>query len=187
MTRSPRRSSVSPDRTISDVEIVPFRSEHRAAFDRLNRAWLVESDLYEPPDEPHLSDPEGSILGVGGAIFIALRGGEVVGTAATIPHGDGEIEIVKLTVSERARAGGVGRRLVERCLMHGRLTSMQRVVLVSSTKLAPALRLYESMGFVRRPLPDSVPYASADVFMDLRLTTSAPPPGSASPTSPPRP
>ena len=172
---------------ISDVEIVAFRAEHAAAFDRLNRAWLVAGDLYEPPDEPHLSDPEGSILAMGGAIFIALRGDEVVGTAATVPHGDGEMEIVKLTVSESARAGGVGRRLIDRCLTHGRAAGMQRVVLVSSTKLAPALRLYESVGFVRRPLPADVPYASADVFMELDLRTSAPPPGSALPSSPPRP
>ena len=35
----------------SAVEIVPFRAEHGAAFYALNRAWLDEHGLYEPPDE----------------------------------------------------------------------------------------------------------------------------------------
>ena len=162
---------MSAERAIGDVEIIPFRAEHGAAFDRLNRAWLVEHGLYERHDEAHLAEPERSIIGVGGAIFVAVLGDEVVGTAATVPHAVGEMEIVKLTVSERARGQGVGRRLIDRCLAHGRRTSIHRVVLVSSTKLAPALKLYVSMGFVRRPLPADLPYVSADVYMEMTLTT----------------
>jgi hypothetical protein len=32
-----------------------------------------------------------------------------------------------------------------------------------------ALRLYESLGFERRPLPEGVPYETADVYMELLL------------------
>jgi hypothetical protein len=31
-------------------------------------------------------------------------------------------------------------------------------------------RLYESVGFVHKPLPSAVPYESADVYMELDLT-----------------
>jgi len=45
------------------------------------------------------------------------------------------------------------------------------VVLVSSSRLQAALRLYERMGFVPAPLPADVPYATADVFMERSLVT----------------
>jgi ribosomal protein S18 acetylase RimI-like enzyme len=153
----------------ADVEIVPFRAEHGAAFYALNRAWLNEHGLYEPPDEVQLADPRGAIIDIGGALFIAERGTEVLGTAAVVPHGDGEVELAKLTVSEHARGLGLGRRLAEHCISHARGMGVQRVVLVSSTKLGAAVRLYESMGFVHDAPPEVLPYATADVFMSHKL------------------
>jgi putative acetyltransferase len=157
------------DSALRNVEIVPFRAEHGAAFYELNRAWLDEYDLYEAADEAQLADPVGTIIAPGGALFIALRGDEVVGTAAVVPHGVGEVELAKLTVSERARGLGLGRRLAEHCMEHARRSSAQRVVLVSSSKLGAALRLYESLGFVHQPPPAVLSYASADVFMQREL------------------
>jgi ribosomal protein S18 acetylase RimI-like enzyme len=152
-----------------DVEIVPFRAEHGAAFYALNRAWLDEYDLYEAADEAQLADPVGTIIAPGGALFIALRDGAVVGTAAVVPHGIGEVELAKLTVSENARGLGLGRRLAEHCMEHARRSSVRRVVLVSSTKLGAAVKLYESLGFAHQPPPAVLPYASADVFMQKEL------------------
>ena len=42
-------------------------------------------------------------------------------------------------------------------------------MLVSSSKLQAALRLYERMGFRREPLPAHLPYATADIYMELPL------------------
>ncbi len=150
-------------------EIATFRDEHAAAFYTLNRAWLDDYGLYEPPDEAQLSDPEGTILALGGVIYVALEDGAVVGTAALVPHAPGEMELVKLAVHPTARGRGIARRLTETCLAHARRQGAQRVVLVSSSRLSAALRLYESLGFVHRPLPDTVPYETADVYMELDL------------------
>jgi ribosomal protein S18 acetylase RimI-like enzyme len=150
-------------------EIVPFRSEHAGAWYALNRAWLDEHLLYEPPDERQLADPVGTILDMGGAIFIALRDDEVVGTAAIAPHGPDELELIKLTVHESVRGMGLGRRLADACLAHARALGAARVVLVSSSRLGAALKLYASMGFEHRPLPQGVPYVTADVYMVLDL------------------
>src|SRR3954468_9878366 len=89
-------------------DIVPFRPEHADAWYTLNRAWLDAAGIYEPPDEAHLVDPAGTILGDGGTIFIALRGGHVVGTAAIVPHVPGEAELLKLAVAESERGRGLG-------------------------------------------------------------------------------
>lgn len=152
------------------LEIVPFRREHAGAFYALNRAWLDEHGLYESPDEAQLANPQREILDVGGAILIALLDGEVVGTGAVIPHGPGEMELAKVTVARAARGAGLGRRLTDACVAEARARGARRLVLVSSSKLGSALRLYESMGFEHKPLPSAVPYESADVYMELDLT-----------------
>jgi ribosomal protein S18 acetylase RimI-like enzyme len=46
------------------------------------------------------------------------------------------------------------------------------VVIVSNTKLAPAIRLYEKHGFVRVPLDPNEPYARADIRLERDLTHS---------------
>ena len=152
------------------MKIVPFRAEHAEAFYRLNRAWLDEHDLYEPADEVQLADPQGSVIDKGGAVFIAEADGTVVGTAAIAPHGPGEVELLKVTVAESARGAGLGRTLVELCIARAREMGADTMMLVSSSRLQPAVRLYERMGFTHRPLPASLPYATADVCMELRLS-----------------
>jgi GNAT superfamily N-acetyltransferase len=143
----------------------------------LNRAWLDTHELYEPADEKQLANPRGEILERGGDIFVALLGGRVVGTAALVPVETGVVEIAKVTVAESVRGGGLGRRLVEWCIARARAQGVQRMVLVSSTRLGPALRLYESLGFLHRPPPAPLVYATADVYMELEL-------GAASPNAP---
>jgi putative acetyltransferase len=156
--------------TSARCEIVAFRDEHAHAFYALNRAWLDEHELYEPPDEAQLTDPDGTILALGGVIYVALEGTGVVGTAALIPHGPNEMELVKLAVHPSARGRGIARRLTETCLTHARRQGARRIFLVSNSRLTAALRLYESVGFVHRPVPDTVPYQTADVYMELELT-----------------
>jgi GNAT superfamily N-acetyltransferase len=155
--------------TADAIRIDTFRTVHAAAFAALNRAWLVDNDLYEPADEPQLADPWGQIIAPGGQIYVALVGDEVVGTAAVVPHQPGVIELAKLAVVPHAQGHGLGRRLVETCIAHARRIGARRLMLVSSSRLRAALRLYESMGFQHRPLPSPPPYATADVCMELEL------------------
>jgi hypothetical protein len=44
-----------------------------------------------------------------------------------------------------------------------------RLVLVSNSRLRPALQLYETFGFQHRPPPAPLPYSTADVYMELDL------------------
>jgi putative acetyltransferase len=151
------------------TEIVRFRPEFAADFDRLNREWLERDFTVEPLDEACLADPEGWILARGGEIFFAVRGGLAVGTCAAIPHGEDEFELAKLCVTPKAQGKGLGRALAGAVLGHARRRGARRVVLVSSSRLGPALRLYESLGFEQRPFSGAPRYVDADVYMELEL------------------
>jgi ribosomal protein S18 acetylase RimI-like enzyme len=156
------------------VRIDTFRPEHAGAFEALNRGWLTAYGLLEAADEPHLTDPVGQIIAPGGQIFVALEGQDVVGSCATMPHGPATFEIVKLAVAATARGRGVGRRLVDACLAFARQRGARHVVLLSSSRLEAALRLYRQVGFRHAPLPATSPYATADVYMELDLTPGVP-------------
>jgi ribosomal protein S18 acetylase RimI-like enzyme len=157
------------------IHFSTFRPGHALAFDRLNRAWLVQYGLLEAADEPTLTDPEGSILAKGGQIFVALQGTTVVGTCALIPVDDGTLELAKLAVAPEAKGRGLGKQLVETALAHAQQTGVHKVILLSSSRLTTAVRLYESLGFCHAPMPNSQPYATADVFMELDMATYKPP------------
>ena len=151
------------------MKVVLYRKEHAQAFDTLNRAWLVGNGLLEPADEPHLQNPDETIIATGGQIFVAVEDEMVIGTCAIVPHGPGEFEVVKLAVLPSAQGRGIGRQLVEASVTFARQQGAQRVTLLSSSRLGAALRLYERAGFKYAPLPSTNPYATADVHMILDL------------------
>ena len=151
------------------VTIVGYDPRHAADFARLNRQWLEFHDLLEAADLEYLEKPHETIVATGGEVFLALLDGRVVGTcAAIVPH-PGTVELARLTTDAAWRGRGIGRRLTEEAIAWARRRGARRVILVSSTRLVPALRLYERLGFSHRPLPRDTPYATADVCMELRL------------------
>jgi GNAT superfamily N-acetyltransferase len=151
------------------VEIDTFRPEHAARFAELNRDWLERYDLMELSEEEQLADPEGYFTSRGGRIFVALHDGRVIGTCAVVPHAVGELELAKLTVAPEYRGQGIARRLVERCIAYAQEQGVRRLLLVSNSRLQAAMRLYESLGFEYRTVPDVRKYEVADVSMVLNL------------------
>jgi ribosomal protein S18 acetylase RimI-like enzyme len=54
-------------------------------------------------------------------------------------------------------------------IAHGRRVGARRLMLVSNTRLEPAIRLYRKYGFVEVPLEPGIEYARADIQMELGL------------------
>ena len=151
------------------ISIVAYEDRHADDFARLNREWLDRFGLYEEADGKQLYAPRPAIIDTGGEIFIALKAGRVVGTCALVRMSTDMFEIAKLSVDRQARGEGLGRRLTVHAIDRAHALGATCVALVSSTKLTTALGLYESLGFVHKPLPANQPYATADVYMELVL------------------
>jgi GNAT superfamily N-acetyltransferase len=158
--------------TIADqqkIQIVPYRQEYAADFARLNFEWLEGYALLEDADRKYLEDPQTHILDSGGEIFFALDGERVIATCAAIWHNPQDIELAKLAVSPPAQGRGLGRRMSETVIQFARQAGARKVILLSSTKLVAALRLYESLGFHYALAPADMGYETADVYMELEL------------------
>jgi len=152
--------------TGESVRIELFQPAWREHFYRLNVAWLQADFSIEPIDERVLSDPQREIIDHGGAVLFALHGPDVVGTCALKHHGDQDYELTKMAVAEERRGRGIGRKLLEAAIAHFKTLGGRSLWLESSTKLPPALRLYEQLGFVHQPgrRPGSE-YVRSDVYM----------------------
>jgi ribosomal protein S18 acetylase RimI-like enzyme/DNA-binding MarR family transcriptional regulator len=156
----------------SALRIVAFDPALRDHFYRLNEAWLRKYFYVEEIDHRVLSDPETEIIARGGTILFAMLGDAVVGTCALMPDGadaDGTYELTKMAVDEQRQGLGIGRALMEAAIDEFQRRDGRTLFLETNSKLTPAVRLYESMGFERQASikPDSH-YDRADVYMVWR-------------------
>ena len=150
-------------------ELAP--GEDSSAFRMLNEEWITRYFTLEAKDCETLGDPEGTILAQGGRVFMVDVDGVTVGCVALIPMDAGVYELSKMAVSPKMRGLGIGRKLIGFTIMQARAMGAKSLFLGSSTKLPGAVHLYESVGFthVPRERVPSMPYARADVFMEMPL------------------
>jgi ribosomal protein S18 acetylase RimI-like enzyme len=97
-----------------------------------------------------------------GRPFVALDGEDLVGIVVFFPAdaagrtvaGAGEAELAKLVVAGSARGQGIGRALSELCTELARESGAEGVALWSRPYQVAGHRLYESLGYRRRPERD---------------------------------
>lgn len=155
----------------AEIVLREFAAGDEVHFRRLNEEWILRYFAMEPKDEQSLADPQRTILDDGGRVFFAVRGAEVVGCCALLAIGSGEFEVAKMAVTESCQGLGIGRRLLAKAIAEARASGATRLCLETNWKLAAAIRLYESLGFVHIP-PERVaasPYARSNVSMEMDL------------------
>jgi GNAT superfamily N-acetyltransferase len=157
---------------MTETAILPFEARHARAFRDLNIAWVERHFGAEAKDYELLDDPEGRIIGKGGAILIAEdRTGAAIGCVALVPIGGDVLELAKMAVADHAQGQGIGRLLMDAAVAKARTLGARALYLESNGSLKPALHLYERTGFRHLPpgeRPQS-PYARCDVYMRLDL------------------
>ena len=151
-----------------EIEIIPYRSEHHAAFRELNLEWLDHYHLTESHDLMILDNPEGAVIDSGGFIWMAEADGKIVGCAGLMKEKEGEYELIKMAVTKEHRGKGISKLLIERCLAKAKEIGAKKVSLFSNHQLHTALHLYEKYGFYHVEVVNS-PMETADVRMELIL------------------
>jgi len=154
--------------TPQNVRIVPYTAAYHQAFRQLNHEWITRYFALEEADNKMLDNPEGYILEKGGFIFIALLNEEPVGTAALLKNADGSYELAKMAVTDKAQGLKIGYQLGLVCLEKAREMQAPKVELLSNRKLAPALNLYQKLGFTEVPVPAN-DYQRCDIKMEIQL------------------
>ncbi|MFE3193454.1 GNAT family N-acetyltransferase [Nocardia sp. NPDC059240] len=153
------------------ITVAPMSSAADArAFRDLNLEWIESFFAVEAADLATLDHPQ-EIVDGGGEVLIARIDGEPVGCVALVQEHPGVFELSKMAVSPRFQGRGIGRVVLTAAIARVRALGAKEFFLASNARLAPAVHLYESLGFVHVPaseLPPS-PYDRADVFMRYPL------------------
>lgn len=151
-----------------ETKIITYKPEYKNQFIALNKAWLEEFFFVEKHDLEVFENIEEVILNPGGEIFFCLVNDEVVGTVAMQKVSDKIYEMAKLAIDKKFQGQKLSNLLVDACIDFAKKKKAEKIMLVSSTKLAPALNLYRKYNFTETPL-DETDYHRADIQMELYL------------------
>jgi putative acetyltransferase len=154
---------------LSQVTIREFEPGDEAAFRQLNEEWITRYFRMEAKDTEALADPQGSILAPGGRILLAVIDGRCVGCCALVRTGAHEFDVAKMAVTADCQGSGIGRKLLQATVEAARTLGAVRLYLETNHALAPAIRLYESLGFKHVTPAHASLYVRADVFMEMLL------------------
>lgn len=130
------------------LTIREYTAELAGRFHDINAEWIEAMFSLEENDRRILSDPRGQILERGGLIlFVEAEGLGTVGTCALMKMDDGCFELTKMAVSERARGRKAGEHLLRAVLDRAATMGIETLYLLTNTKCAAAVHLYEKVGF----------------------------------------
>jgi GNAT superfamily N-acetyltransferase len=182
--------NVSPDMSSSGLEVSEVGPADEAAAKALIRAAYAEYEgIMDPAAWRGLRGAVERALTVGrpATWLKAEREGRLLGTvmlfpARVRPYGEEADtvpwpEVRLLSVDPVARGEGVGKALLEECVLRARADGAATIGLHTSRSMVAAIRMYRRMGFERRPDYDFHPPGAELVeayALDLRTTS---PPG----------
>ncbi len=150
------------------IEVINYRPEHQAWFEKLNRTWIEKYFWMEPIDFEVLQNPEDHILKTGGTILIGTYDKEIAGTAAIKLVAPKVYEFTKMAVDEKFQGKKIGKAVAKAAIQWSKEAGADKIILYSNTKLKTAIALYKKLGFVEIPLDG--PYKRSDIKMELKLT-----------------
>ncbi len=156
----PRAIAIRAARVPDDIPVV------RELFSAYARELGI--DLGFQDFEAELASLPGKYTPPRGRLLVAWHGDEAVGCVALRPIDETACEMKRLYVEPAARARHLGRQLAERICQEAREAGYARMCLDTLPHLAPATRLYSTLGF--RPIAPYTfnPIAGA-IFLGLDL------------------
>jgi len=118
-------------------------------FKKLNEAWIIDHFKMENADNKALDNPKTYIMDTGGHILVALYKNQPVGVCALLKMENHECdyELAKMAVSPDAQGLGIGWLLGTAIIEKAKSLKAKKIYLESNTVLAPAIKLYQKLGF----------------------------------------
>jgi ribosomal protein S18 acetylase RimI-like enzyme len=162
----------------ADAPSLSVQSARPEDFDRIAELTVgvyVDGGLAPAGYAPELADVAGR---ASHAELLVVRNAadHVVGSVALVLDGhfeqaiasDEEAAFRMLVVDPAVQGQGIGELLVTSCLDRARATGKRRMVLSTDPRMAAAHRLYQRLGFTRRPERDWSPVPGIELLVYAR-------------------
>jgi N-acetylglutamate synthase-like GNAT family acetyltransferase/DNA-binding MarR family transcriptional regulator len=125
-----------------------FTDELAPLFHDINAEWISGMFRLEQTDRDVLENPRERIIAPGGAIlFVEAPGLGVIGACALQKTGESAFELTKMGVRESARGMKAGEFLLAATIARAKAMGIETLYLLTNSKCAPAIHLYEKLGF----------------------------------------
>lgn len=147
---------------------VTYQAQYKAAFRELNLEWIQKYFHVEKKDLEQVDNPE-ECLASGGQIFFILLDGEVAGTCALYKMNEKRYELAKMAVAPRYQGLGLGDDLMEVAEKWARGQGANEIILLSNTKLTPAITLYKKHGYETVHLGAHPEYERCNIEMRKKI------------------
>jgi putative acetyltransferase len=137
------------------VATIDIRPSPLSSPDAIRLIAALNAELtatFPEPGATHFSLSGAQVEAGDGALVVAYADGTAVGCGAVRRLDETTAELKRMYVQPSARGQGIGRALVAALEREAHRIGATQVVLETGTRLAPAIRLYESMGYSRIPL-----------------------------------
>lgn len=132
----------------ADLIVREFTDDLAAHFHDINAEWIESMFRLEPTDRDVLENPRARIVDAGGAIlFVEAAGLGIVGTCALQKTGATSYELTKMGVRAAARGRKAGEFLLAAVIRRAGALGANPLYLLTNTKCAAAIHLYEKLGF----------------------------------------
>jgi DNA-binding MarR family transcriptional regulator/N-acetylglutamate synthase-like GNAT family acetyltransferase len=131
------------------LKIRRYSDDLAQAFHDINAEWIQSMFALEPTDREVLEQPRARIIEPGGDIlFVEIEGLGIVGTCALQKTGENQFELTKMGVREQARGHKAGEFLLSAVIRRAADLGAKKLYLLTNSKCAAAIHLYEKLGFV---------------------------------------
>jgi putative acetyltransferase len=140
---------------ISRVGTVDIRRSTLASPDAARLIAALNAELkatFPEPGATHFSLTGAQVEAGDGAFVVAYLDEVAVGCGAVRRLDAATAELKRMYVDPSVRRRGIGRALVEALEREAQRLGVTKVVLETGTRLAPATKLYEAMGYAPIPL-----------------------------------
>ena len=125
-----------------------FRDDLAHHFHDINAEWITTMFRLEATDREVLENPRSRIIESGGQIlFVEAPGMGIVGACALQKTGPTSYELTKMGVRETVRGLKAGEFLLAAVIRRAGELGADPLYLLTNAKCAPAIHLYEKLGF----------------------------------------
>ena len=136
------------DHRAPTLKVREFTDDLASAFHDINAQWIEAMFVLEATDREVLENPRARIIDPGGDIlFVEAEGLGIVGTCALQKTGERQFELTKMGVLDSARGQKAGEFLLRAVLRRAAERGADTLYLLTSSKCAAAIHLYEKLGF----------------------------------------
>lgn len=149
------------------MQVIPFEERYRQDFIKFNTDWIISNFGFLEEHDKETFEKIDKEMEAGAMIFFAVENGVALATCMAMPMEGTTWEICKLGSNKNIPHKGAGSAVFEEAMKWALNHGVERLFILSNSKLKPALHIYKKYGFKEIKL-ENYEYIRGDIAFEYR-------------------